>query len=213
MGCYTGLCTHFVRPFLPSYRSLPVCWQLILSFWVWMRWCPLILTLLSAPGNGWTFFGTPCWTVSGCTFNEWRVLLCLTLFASCWVWSRGAQRFALFSYIPGRYKTLLLSLVSCWNGSWIRCVLQIKGLCVTRLYDLVQPQSPIVYPLVYDDAFLWQGLPETFSLHMFFCLWVCETWCFRHLFLQPVWIDMLMSHPGIVGTVTSTRITGGDPKG
>jgi len=117
MGWFTGLCTHFVRPFLLSYRSLPICWHLIFSFWVWMRSCPMIFTLLSAPGNGWTFFGTPCWTVSGCTFNEWRVLLCLTLFASCWVWSRGAQRFALFSYIPGRYKTLLLSLVSCWNGS------------------------------------------------------------------------------------------------
>ena len=193
MGWFAGLCTHFVTPFFLSPRSLPVCCHLYFSFWVWMRSCQMIFTCLSAPGNGRSLFGISCWSVSGCTSNGWRILIWLALFASCWVWSRGDQRFALFSSFPGSYRTILRSLVSCWNERWISCVLQPTGLCVTRVFDLVQPQSPIVFPLVYDDAFLWHGLPETFSLPMLFCLWICVLGRLHHLSVQPVWIDILMS--------------------
>jgi len=163
---------------------------LIFSCWVWTRLCLSLLTLLSALGSCWTFLGTSCWTVYSCTFNEWRFMLFLALFASCWVWWTGAQWFALFSYIPGTYITLLLSPVSCWNETWIYCVLQTKGLCVTSLFELVQPQSSIVFPLVYHDAFygkVWMR-PFLRTYFLFVGVWY---WAFS----PPFFATCMAWHP------------------
>jgi len=37
----------------------------------------------------------------------------LALFVICWVWWRGSQLFAHFSFVPDSYRTLFFILVSC----------------------------------------------------------------------------------------------------
>jgi len=72
----------------------------------------------------------------GCTFNECRLMLSLALFDFCWVWWNGSLLIALFGFVHGSYRTLFLSLVSCWHETWIYCDLQTQGLCVTVLFQL-----------------------------------------------------------------------------
>ena len=154
-------------------------WGYIMQFF----YCIIVFEDFQAPASSYTYYG--------CTFNERKVMLSLALLVFCWVWL-GSLLNALFGFVVGTYRPLFLGLVSCQKELGIYCVSQTKGLCVTGLFELWQPQPPLVFSLVYDEDFLWQGLFETISVYLFLYLRVCDTGFYHHLSLPPVQLELLM---------------------
>jgi len=162
---YAGFCIHFVWPIVNNNHLSPTRWQFLFGSWVWMSLSLLLPTLTLGAGSCWLLLSTPCCSVCSCVVTELPLLFFMPSFALCWAQWSGSQLYALFSFVPDSYWSLFLRLVSCWNETWICCVLRTKELCITSLFDFWPPQSPDVFPLVYDDDFLWQSSSETTSLH------------------------------------------------
>ena len=152
-------------PIVNNNHLSPTRWQFLFGSWVWMSLSLLLPTLTLGAGSCWLLLSTPCCSVCSCVVTELPLLFFMPSFALCWAQWSGSQLYALFSFVPDSYWSLFLRLVSCWNETWICCVLRTKELCITSLFDFWPPQSPDVFPLVYDDDFLWQSSSETTSLH------------------------------------------------